>query len=264
MFCSNCGKEIGNSAKFCQYCGSKVNNEEHIVPESNTVDCSVCGKIFSISKYKYCPHCTANYVSIDKRIDVFKCGQYDKAESEGKCIYKPYCIHSDCQYSNNKNNSVNKFWLWFAIILGIIYIIAQLSIIVGIFIPDANDNKHVYKQAIETQQKQTVSSNVNSHTEEQRTLQKSEQLVEDAKKGGLIIRFKQAFVGDMAEEQPNVYICVVDEYVWNQLPHETKQQMVLLMEDYSKIKDWKIISFEGYRTGKSILNAVYAVKNFKL
>ena len=68
----------------------------------------------------------------------------------------------------------------------------------------------------------------------------------------------------MAEEQPNVYICVVDEYVWNQLPHETKQQMVLLMEDYSKIKDWKIISFEGYRTGKSILNAVHAVKNFKL
>lgn len=266
MFCSNCGKEINNNAKFCQYCGHGIDNQNNFIQNSNNiVDCSVCGKSFSNTKYKYCPYCTADYVPTDERVDNFHCGQYEKAQKEEKCIYSPYCTHYDCQYSkkqntNSKNNGTNGFGTGCLIAIAIFFGLAILSGFIDLFSKDSRQN---VAQNIEVQQKkEQIEDNTSSDNEEQERLQKTEKLIQDAKNGGLIIKFKQAFVGDMATKEPDVYICVVDEYVWNQLPYETKQQMVLLMDDYSKIKGWKIISFEGYRTGKSIINAMYAVKNF--
>ena len=30
MFCKNCGKELENTAKYCQYCGSEFIKEKHV------------------------------------------------------------------------------------------------------------------------------------------------------------------------------------------------------------------------------------------
>ena len=36
MFCSNCGKEIAEDSKFCQYCGkANINNVENLIDKNN-------------------------------------------------------------------------------------------------------------------------------------------------------------------------------------------------------------------------------------
>ena len=68
MFCSNCGKELRNDAKFCDGCGTKVFKEEFPKKEEDVVEdkkpqkegkvfkCPACGEIISFDTIK-CPTC---------------------------------------------------------------------------------------------------------------------------------------------------------------------------------------------------------------
>ena len=68
MFCSNCGKELRNDAKFCDACGTKVFREEISKKEEDVVEdkkpqkegkvfkCPACGEIISFDTIK-CPTC---------------------------------------------------------------------------------------------------------------------------------------------------------------------------------------------------------------
>lgn len=46
-FCMNCGKPISEGAMFCEYCGTKVEEEDH---------CSNCGYVFH-NDARFCPKC---------------------------------------------------------------------------------------------------------------------------------------------------------------------------------------------------------------
>lgn len=46
MFCKNCGKEIDDNSKFCQYCGAKI-----VEPNSKKEF------VEALNKIRYCPKC---------------------------------------------------------------------------------------------------------------------------------------------------------------------------------------------------------------
>lgn len=67
MFCPQCGKEVGNNAIFCKYCGSKINddlttetanssNTGNLQSYSNTITCKFCGRRIP-EKSVGCPYC---------------------------------------------------------------------------------------------------------------------------------------------------------------------------------------------------------------
>ena len=53
MICSGCGKEIADSAKFCKYCGAKIEP-----PKPKKRFCTECGKELS-ENAKFCKSCGA-------------------------------------------------------------------------------------------------------------------------------------------------------------------------------------------------------------
>ena len=87
---------------------------------------------------------------------------------------------------------------------------------------------------------------------------KYEKLVKEAQNGGLIKGFENAYKG----ESSNVYNCIVDEQIWNELPFDAKENMVILMQGYGTSRGIKIINFKGAKSGKKILVAVSRLKNF--
>ena len=56
MFCSNCGKQIDNGAKFCSFCGTAVNKQSSNVTIDNMLKCPNCGAPLS-SLGVSCPSC---------------------------------------------------------------------------------------------------------------------------------------------------------------------------------------------------------------
>lgn len=50
MFCSKCGKEIEDDAKFCKYCGAKIGDE----PKKEQTREEIATEL---NKYRYCPNC---------------------------------------------------------------------------------------------------------------------------------------------------------------------------------------------------------------
>ena len=64
MKCPECSKEINDNAKFCKYCGKKIedNNtiseipEETIVEEPLFITCPNCGKEMQANK-AFCTNC---------------------------------------------------------------------------------------------------------------------------------------------------------------------------------------------------------------
>ena len=101
MYCKSCGKEIDDNSAFCQFCGTKQNENKKISVIENTKICSVCGEEYKSGK-GYCPFCTADYLPIDKLNDEFNCGRYNIAQQKGECIYKNHCVHSGCSFLSNK------------------------------------------------------------------------------------------------------------------------------------------------------------------
>ena len=97
---------------------------------------------------------------------------------------------------------------------------------------------------------QVITTNIQS--------QQYEKLIKEAQDGGLIKGFESAYKG----ETSNVYNCVVDEQIWNELPFEAKKNMVTLMQRYGNSKGIKILSFKGYKSGKKIIVALSNLKNF--
>jgi len=55
MFCTNCGKEIPNDSKFCEYCGEKIYIEKK--NDDITKYCPFCKKEISIND-EICPYCS--------------------------------------------------------------------------------------------------------------------------------------------------------------------------------------------------------------
>lgn len=59
MFCKNCGKELENDSKFCNFCGtpvSGINTERKIVYDGDIHKCPNCGEILKSFDIK-CPTC---------------------------------------------------------------------------------------------------------------------------------------------------------------------------------------------------------------
>ena len=81
-------------------------------------------------------------------------------------------------------------------------------------------------------------------------------LINEATNEGLIIKIEKSIYDDK-----NAYI-IVEESMWNQLPHETKQHLCLMANEYSDLTGIKILGFKGYRTGKTIMPFVSSVHNF--
>ena len=52
MFCTNCGNQLPEEAKFCPNCGSKIEPPE----EEKTVHCTHCGNAIS-ERATICPNC---------------------------------------------------------------------------------------------------------------------------------------------------------------------------------------------------------------
>ncbi len=49
MYCNNCGKEIPDNSKFCNFCGSKINKEEVTGFEKTVQKVSGIGKILTLT-----------------------------------------------------------------------------------------------------------------------------------------------------------------------------------------------------------------------
>ena len=73
MFCSNCGKELSDSAKFCPVCGTKAAND---IESSETglklvpAVCTNCGAPLTLppdAKNFICPHCNTEFL-VDEAI----------------------------------------------------------------------------------------------------------------------------------------------------------------------------------------------------
>jgi len=74
MFCSNCGKELSDSAKFCPVCGTKTANDAErsetglkLVPAV----CTNCGAPLTLppdAKNFICPHCNTEFL-VDEAIN---------------------------------------------------------------------------------------------------------------------------------------------------------------------------------------------------
>lgn len=75
MFCSNCGKRIQNSAKFCMYCGNPVNfiDDENDVAEDalneEKTECCVEGAVYSENDDYL--NCVGGHVSFQKMFKKF-------------------------------------------------------------------------------------------------------------------------------------------------------------------------------------------------
>lgn len=256
MYCSNCGKEISDDAKFCQFCGAKIQNINENLENKMEVllkKCSVCGFEYPANK-RICPNCTADNIPQEKINDQQNCGQYKKAKEENTCVYKKYCSHKTCEfakqiYVSNESQFTNES-KGCMVIIGIIIVIFILKGVFSVKIWD-NSNKNYSKQPHQHQNAQ------NNQIERQKRLDAINDLINDAHKGGLIIKIDNFDI----EDQKCAYM-IVDESVWNQLPYESKQQMCQLIREYSDLTGVKILSFKGYRTGKTIMPFEHSVHNF--
>ena len=82
MFCSNCGKEVPDGAKFCMHCGASLTDQQHSVPKSINLSegdtlvpakCTNCGaelKVDPSLESAVCPYCNTTYL-VKKAINNF-------------------------------------------------------------------------------------------------------------------------------------------------------------------------------------------------
>lgn len=128
-----------------------------------------------------------------------------------------------------------------------------ITCILVLFIVGGCINSLKNEESTSTQQPQTIQS----QQERQKRLDKINNLINDAHKGGLIIKIDRF---DM-EDKKCAYM-IVDEYIWNQLPHETKQHMCRMVNEYNDLTGETILAFKGYRTGITIMPFEFSVHNF--
>jgi hypothetical protein len=250
MFCSNCGKEIADNSKFCQFCGAKIQDNSEIIKQKTVVDtkkCSVCGFEYPVSK-RICPNCTADNLSQDKIDDIQNCGQYEKAKNKNDCMYKKYCIHKACQYTQKQTYNQSQFTNESQGCAVIIAIIVVIFMVKGIFSAKIWENKNTnYSQQSYQQETQ------NNNDEE---IKKIENYIKEFQKSGIFVNVTnkgQDDLGKMIEIQ-------VDEYSWNNLPYDAKKATENMFLQYYKIANVTIL-FRGYKTGEIL----YTVsKNFKI
>ncbi|MDD7389455.1 MAG: zinc ribbon domain-containing protein [Lachnospiraceae bacterium] len=59
MICPECKKEISDTAKFCRFCGTKIEQKEITQPDTDMKDCPFCGKSIKRTA-KFCKFCGEN------------------------------------------------------------------------------------------------------------------------------------------------------------------------------------------------------------
>lgn len=74
MNCSNCGKEIDDNAKFCQFCGVKIGKETQKEQSREEI-------ANELNKYRYCPNCKKD---TDKSNNVCQHCGFDISKSASK------------------------------------------------------------------------------------------------------------------------------------------------------------------------------------
>lgn len=74
MNCSNCGKEIDDNAKFCQFCGAKIGKETQKEQSREEI-------ANELNKYRYCPNCKKD---TDKSNNVCQHCGFDISKSASK------------------------------------------------------------------------------------------------------------------------------------------------------------------------------------
>ena len=67
MICPECKKEISDTAKFCRFCGSKIEKIEVSKPEPEGKNCPFCGKVVA-QKAKFCKFCGGNISSYEEEL----------------------------------------------------------------------------------------------------------------------------------------------------------------------------------------------------
>ncbi len=67
MICPECKKEISDTAKFCRFCGSKIEKIEVSKPEPEGKYCLFCGAVVA-QKAKFCKFCGANISSDEEEL----------------------------------------------------------------------------------------------------------------------------------------------------------------------------------------------------
>lgn len=164
MFCNNCGKEIGQNSKFCNYCGSGITTpkvketseskkEQSSVIETETVwTCDYCGKEFdtkseSDTHEKTCPKnpinskmsclsCGAD--NLREATFCKKCGDKLGSDKNKKNIIQSTLDEKDERYKKIKNaGSTAEALGWFNIILSpILILINNAELESGYFIFD--------------------------------------------------------------------------------------------------------------------------------
>ena len=206
--------------------------------------CSVCGETYK-SGLDYCPFCLSEHIPIENRDDKYRCGHYNEANKNRRCLYEKKCFRKECEYKL-KFNIISV-----AILL---FVTFGLFIIVKDFIADKYEK---YKQNEVKQEK--INEKESQKTDEIRQTRLNEivQLLNIAQKDGIIINISKFNV----KNRICAYL-IVDEYVWNQLPHETKQQLCTLVQEYNELSKIQLLAFKGYRTGKTIMPYAFSVHNF--
>lgn len=234
MFCSNCGKEIDDNAKFCQYCGTNLTENNTLIDEIQSTNhvCSVCGHSYEKEK-TYCPNCTADYIPIENRTAQDKCGYYSEAKENGKCKYVVHCKQENCIFVKNyrryQNAQNEGCYTKITVIIILLFIV--------LFVACHNkSNNGVQKDTVETQE----------YTQEQKQnlMKITNDFVVEAQKNGLVEKIDKT-----CEAGKCIYIFWINEKIFDHYGYENKKGAKELFRQYGKLRGEGGL-MRGYYSGK--------------
>ena len=234
MFCSNCGKEIDNNSKFCQYCGAKLQEENVIIAnkESTNNVCSICGYVYDKDK-KYCPNCTADFIPVEKRTDLHGCGYYSEAKDNSKCKYVFHCKHEECIFVKNYKQYEQRRNIGCYTKIAIIAVILLIMILVSCH---NRSNINVQESQVSTQE----------YTQEkQKNLMKlTNDFVVEGQKNGLVKKIDKD-----CDNNGCIYIFWLNENIFNQYGYEDREYAKKIFWEYGKLRGESGL-IRGYYSGK--------------
>ncbi|MCZ9838542.1 DUF4234 domain-containing protein [Brachyspira hyodysenteriae] len=125
MLCESCGKKINEGAKFCVYCGNKVNNADVI---EKKLYCDNCGSQLELGS-KFCNNC-GNILNQQSNI----------------AVYKNNDVKINMNYEVTKNRNFIKYYLLSSITLGIYGIVFMHKFIkdLNYVCDDGDDSPNIF------------------------------------------------------------------------------------------------------------------------
>ena len=78
-------------------------------------------------------------------------------------------------------------------------------------------------------------------------MEQTNNILNEARSGGLVMNINKQCEGNEC-----LYVMQINERVWNELPHDTKENFRSAMRDYAKSRGANCTGFKGYYSGKLI------------